>query len=222
MKRLIPSFAYFSVAVIFIVFRNGIPGIILKALIMPLLALVLVTGKVGGWKKSDILILLALFFSWAGDVLLEVPASVADLFIPGLVSFLLAHVMYLIVFFSTPVENIVLKKKTWLLIPVVLYGWILLILMFESLGQMKIPVTVYTVVILTMVTGALCRLGRVSRRSWITVLSGAVLFLLSDTGIAINKFLHPIPASSVLIMSTYVLGQYLIITGYLNGQVNND
>jgi uncharacterized membrane protein YhhN len=80
---------------------------------------------------------------------------------------------------------------------------------------MKLPVTIYTLVILTMVCGAINRYGKVNFRSWLIVLIGAILFLFSDSGIAISKFLHPFCGSQVLIMSTYVTAQYLIVMGYL-------
>ena len=80
---------------------------------------------------------------------------------------------------------------------------------------MMIPVIIYTVVILAMLTGAINRLKKVIALSYWLVLSGAILFLISDSALAINKFGHPFPGSSVLIMTTYLLAQYLIITGYI-------
>lgn len=42
---------------------------------------------------------------------------------------------------------------------------------------------------------------------------GAVLFILSDSAIAVDKFLQPIPAATWIIMTTYAAAQYLIVTG---------
>ena len=86
---------------------------------------------------------------------------------------------------------------------------------------MMIPVSIYTIVILTMVTGAINRLQKVNSVSYWLVLTGAILFLISDSALAINKFGHPFAKSSVVIMSTYLLAQYLIITGYIR-QLRSD
>ena len=40
---------------------------------------------------------------------------------------------------------------------------------------------------------------------------GAFLFMLSDMMIAISTFGYPFPLSSIFIMSTYIIAQYLIV-----------
>lgn len=218
MKTIVTTACYFTISIIFIIYRtmaSPLIALILKALIIPVLMILLIMNIRTIWNNYHTMILLALVFSWFGDILLEVPVKYADLFIPGLISFLLAHVMYLTVFFTTKGDNFILKKRGYLFIPVALYGILLLCVLHSSLGQMKLPVTIYTVVILTMVCGAINRYGMVNFRSWLFVLIGAIFFLLSDSGIAINKFFHQFYRSQLLIMSTYVAAQYLIVMGYI-------
>jgi uncharacterized membrane protein YhhN len=157
-----------------------------------------------------------LFFSWGGDVILELSEKNGNMFIPGLVCFLLAHVMYFTIFLVTPGKNTILSKYLYLLVPVILYGAGLLFYLYHDLAAMKIPVFLYSLVILTMLSGAMNRIEKVNRKSFYLVLAGAILFVISDSAIAINKFSYHFEYSSIVIMSTYVIAQYLIISGYLN------
>jgi uncharacterized membrane protein YhhN len=218
MKNTIISASYFLISIVYISYSSmasPLVALILKALIIPVLMLLFIINLRPAGNRSHQMIILALLFSWCGDILLGVQSTTGNLFIPGLIGFLLAHVMYLIVFFNTPGENIIVRKRSYFLIPVLLYGVLLVIILFNGLGEMKLPVIVYTIVILTMVCSAISRYGKVNRASWLLVMTGAILFLLSDSGIAINKFLKPFPGAQVVIMSTYVMAQYLIVIGYI-------
>ncbi len=218
MKNTIISASYFMISIIYISYEgmaSPLVALILKSLIIPVLMLLFILNLRPSENRSHQMVLMALIFSWLGDILLGVPESSANLFVPGLISFLLAHVMYLTVFFRTPGENKIIPKRVYLLIPVLLYGTGLLLLLFNSLGDMKLPVCVYTMVILTMVCSAISRYGKVNSISWALVFTGAVLFLFSDSEIAINKFYRHFAGAQVTIMSTYVLAQYLIVKGYI-------
>jgi uncharacterized membrane protein YhhN len=83
------------------------------------------------------------------------------------------------------------------------------------LGDFRIPVIVYAVVILSMLAAALNRYGKVNGLSFMLVSLGALLFVASDSMIAINKFYEKFDFARILIMATYLLGQYLIATGSL-------
>ncbi len=165
-------------------------------------------------KGINLLMLGGLIFSWAGDIAIEFA------FIPGLACFLITQVMYLTAFFLAPGENIVIRRKPWLFIPILLAGIALIYTLYNDLGDMKLPVIVYAAVILTMLASAINRLGKVSRLSYILVLAGAILFVLSDSAIAVNRFTWDFNYSGTLIMSTYLAAQYLIVTGYIIGSTN--
>jgi uncharacterized membrane protein YhhN len=206
------------VGILFLLVENNasfIPAFILKALIIPFLAVVFLLNLRLSGNRFHLMILAGLLFSWAGDVLLEVPKEYADLFVPGLACFLFAHVMYLLVFFLTPGENFIFRKGSFLLLPVFLYGAGLIYYLFKDLGDMRIPVIVYAIVILIMLAGAINRKKKVSTTSYLLVLAGAILFVLSDSAIAINKFGHSFTGSSIVVMATYLTAQYLIVTGYI-------
>jgi uncharacterized membrane protein YhhN len=217
-KTGILSVLYFLIGIIYIllpVIPVPLPPLAVKALIIPILILVLKVNVKNGNTLSHWLIFAALVFSWAGDVALGIPRHQDSMFILGLVCFLLTHVLYVIVFFRTAGKNLPPKRFLYSVIPVLLYGVVLLYILYNDLGELKIPVIIYTTVILAMVAAAINRVEKVNRTSFYLVLAGAVLFLSSDSMLAINKFSNPFPFASPLIMFTYVAGQYLIVIGYL-------
>ena len=165
-------------------------------------------------KKSGILfylILAALFLSWCGDVLLQ-----ANLFIPGLVSFLLAHVCY-IIYFKKAGNNKkgLIQTKPLLVIPVLLYVALLLALLFPYLQELKIPVLVYSITIGVMLLIAINTRQQINNRASNFFIIGALLFVISDSVLAINLFVMQHLAFSLGVMVTYATAQYLIVKGAL-------
>ena len=75
---------------------------------------------------------------------------------------------------------------------------------------MRIPVAVYAAVL--MVMGWQAAEMWLGWRDWsaLAAMFGAVLFLLSDSTLALDKFRAPIAQSSVIVMSTYWAAQLLI------------
>jgi uncharacterized membrane protein YhhN len=219
MKNILLSGSYLIVVVLFLMTghqESWIAGFILKAMIIPVLMVLFLSNvKVSG-NRLHLLMLAGLIFSWSGDVLLEIPGKSGDFFIPGLLSFMVAQAMYLAVFFTAPGPNI-LKRKPLLAAPALVFGAILIFYLSPGLGAMKIPVFIYAAVILTMLCGAINRYRKVNRLSYWLVLAGAVLFVMSDSGIAFSKFISPFSGSSWFIMTTYAAAQYLIVTGYVKG-----
>jgi uncharacterized membrane protein YhhN len=183
-----------------------LPGILLKGIIIPLLIIIYL---VNSRRNLRIAILAALVFSWAGDVILGFS------FIAGLACFLLAHVMYATAFFKTQGTGVIFFRRCYLLLPAILYGAGLIYLLYNNLDGMRLPVIIYTIVILTMLEAAINRYGKVNRLSFILVLTGAILFVISDSLIALNKFGFPFMFSGVAVMTTYIAAQYLIVAGIL-------
>ena len=80
-------------------------------------------------------------------------------------------------------------------------------------GELAIPVAVYGLCILAMITMATIRNGYTSEESFRWAFIGASLFLLSDGLIATNKFVIDIPFIHFFVMGTYIPAQYLIVKG---------
>lgn len=147
---------------------------------------------------------LGLIFSLVGDVLLAWPG---DLFIFGLGAFLLAHLAYLKAYFSDCRRLAILP----LLLALAVAAILLSILISHGLGDLLIAVVVYALVISAMLWRALARLGsNVHQRSALLAAAGAVLFVFSDTLIAINRFVLPFQTAPYWLIVSYWLGQWAI------------
>lgn len=162
----------------------------------------------------------AICASCLGDICLMFEGNVW--FLAGLSSFLCAHVAYILRFTNqaNPSDALsILRQKPWLLLPLMLYAGLLLWLVLpEADDVMRNPVLVYATVIFLMVLSAINRYGRVPTSSFREVSLGAILFMLSDSMIAIHRFAEeilPIPGVQFWIIFTYMSAQYLIITGLL-------
>lgn len=150
----------------------------------------------------------ALVFSLLGDILLMLPSE--NLFLFGLGSFLITHLFYIAVF---------RKKATFkpfltvaFLISVI--GFFLLILNNKIPQALTLPVLIYMFVITVMgITASSINGNKIAIYS---LSIGAILFIISDSLITLNKFTTPIPYPTLLIMSTYGIGQFLITKGYLS------
>lgn len=212
MKTKVLSFLYFLTGILFIVLEDHSSSLtehILKALIIPWLIIIFIINLKPFANCLNILMLAGLLFSWAGDIILQFS------FVPGLLCFLIAHVMYLVAFFLTPGKNVIFTSQFYLLIILLLYGAGLIYYLYGDLGDMRLPVLIYAIVILTMLAGAINRMEKVNRISYWLVLAGAILFVLSDSAIAVHKFSWDFNYSGVAIMSTYIAAQYLITTGFI-------
>lgn len=162
---------------------------------------------------------MAISFSFLGDTLLLFGDVAEIYFMLGLVSFLLAHLFYVIAYrrhkFVVNASSIHRVRHIRMAFPIVLAGMGLLVILFPSLGPLKIPVMIYTGVILAMVLNALFRYGRTSPLSFWLVFVGAILFMVSDSILAINKFHTEIHHAGLLIMIPYIIAQFLIIRGLI-------
>ena len=212
------SLIYFFVGIAFILLPDTssfLMELIFKALIIPVLMILFLVNINPLLNRLHRFLFAGLFFSWAGDIVLEFSIKNGNMFVMGLVCFLLAHIMYFTVFITTPGKNMIPGNRIWLLLPVIIYGIVLVWFLYSDLAEMRVPVILYAIIILTMLSGAINRIGKVNRRSFWLVLAGAILFLISDSAIAVNKFSYQFKGSGIVIMSTYIVAQYLIVAGYI-------
>ena len=164
-------------------------------------------------------VLFALLFSLLGDVLLMFQEKKSIFFLLGLSAFLIAHIFYIIFFHKVRVKENV-KSNPWLLVVVVIYYAALISLLSPYLADMKIPVLVYGIVISFMFMLAMHMLFIKNKAAGQWMMVGALLFVMSDSILAINKFYQPFEAAGVLIMLTYGLAQFFIVQGaikYIGG-----
>jgi uncharacterized membrane protein YhhN len=162
--------------------------------------------------------LAGLVLSVLGDVLLMFVKSQGELyFMLGLGSFLLAHLCYITAFSLFPSFNtgaIALNKLAILPFVAVFIG--VTCLLWNDLGVLRIPVIVYSSVIITMAAFCFNMRNRVITGVFAMLFCGAILFVVSDFVIALTKFKYSGISQSVsglVIMVTYLLGQFLLTTG---------
>lgn len=191
-----------------------------KPLLMPVLAIYFVSELKGYQSDFKKWILLALLFSWGGDVLLMFQEKQSIFFLLGLSSFLLAHIFYIVFFHKVRLQEAI-KGNPWLLIIVVIYYAALISWLSPYLGDMKLPVRVYGIVISFMLMLAMHMFFLRNKAAGNWMLAGALLFVISDSVLAINKFYQPFEAAGVIIMLTYGLAQLFIIQGAVK-YIRND
>ena len=141
--------------------------------------------------------------SIVGDIFLMLPK---DHFIAGLVSFLIVHLFYIAAF--TSMRGLVISW--WSFAACFLYGSIMCIILWPHLGRMKWPVLAYMLVILIMVSQALERWVQIEQRGALLAFAGAVLFVISDSVLALNRFKGHFKSAQAILLSTYFTAQWLI------------
>ncbi len=165
-----------------------------------LLVLAYRTGTIGKF------VTVGLISSAVGDVLLEL--SFSGSFVMGMIAFLIGHVMYAVAFFKAAP-----RVRPLEFLPFIAWGLCIGSLVWSGLGPLKIPVAVYMSVILVMMWRATAFVAqtRHTHGVWVWLaMSGALLYGLSDSLIALNKFHHKLEHVRPMISLTYWAGQAMI------------
>lgn len=164
-------------------------------------------------EKGNYKIIGALVLSTLGDILLIFDGR--PFFILGLLSFLLAHVSYVLIFRSR-VGTIKLDFYIVLCSLFILsYYFFFMKFLWPHLGAMRIPVLAYALVISVMLWMALQLLRGTSSFRWHIVL-GALFFVVSDSLLSIQLFYSSFELAHFYVMLTYLLAQFLLVFGILN------
>ncbi|MDD0842237.1 lysoplasmalogenase [Pseudomonas sp. Gutcm_11s] len=142
----------------------------------------------------------------AGDFFLDF-GNRDGLFVQALLAFLVNQLAFVVAF------ALLGRGRPWLLwrsLPVVLYSLVMAAWMLPAAGALKIPVAIYLSCLLAMAILA----GRLESRPgplWL----GAMLFVVADSLIGVNKFVQPFPYAVLVIVTCYFSGQALIAWGLL-------
>jgi uncharacterized membrane protein YhhN len=196
---------------------------ILKPLLMPSLIFIYMSLYDAKFQKYDCLIIASLFFSMLGDSFLM---PYFNIFMAGLGSFLVAHILYLTAFAPEIAKPIKLTKDILLYLILGIFFFISLVFyLFSSLLEtnsaviLMVAIAIYAGVLFSVFATAIFR-NRKSTVSYHYILLGAALFLLSDGLLAFNKFVTPIGLSELWVMSTYTAAQAFIVFGALKRNRN--
>lgn len=167
----------------------------------PILVLAFATWKFIGHETTRVLLITALLFSAAGDISLSFKGEKS--FLLGIANFLVAHLVYIILF----AQHSSTRSGDWWVYPLLaIFAIGMVVVLFPKLGKMKIPVLVYISVIMVMGVYANMWKGPNER----ILLIGAVVFMFSDAMIAIDRFVSPVGGSKYFVMSTYYVAQAMI------------
>ena len=202
-KLLISCIILFGLYYIF--FFSHIPEeltLIFKVIPMILIIILAAMQKVPHIRKYQLLIIVGLIFCMIGDYTLQ-------WFLFGLTSFLIGHIFYIFAFISTNER----KLPTWAKFALSAYGVII---------GAWIAGTVFTSGDTVIAVAVLAYISVIFMMGWTSIrtgskfaLIGALLFIASDSYLAINKFVMPLPYSHEVIMLTYYSAQLLIALSIL-------
>lgn len=160
-------------------------------------------------RRAGAWILAGLACSLAGDVFLMLPR---DRFLAGLASFLVAHLCYIVGFAQRypwrPGEAVYLA-------PFLAYAAVLLLVLWPHLGSKRVPVVCYAAALVIMAWRAMIPLIHFPVVVHALLLWGGCAFLLSDSLLAVNRFLRPFAGAQAAIMGTYYAAQLLIVMSLL-------
>lgn len=189
-------------------------GIALKWLAIALLA-VLMWQQRQSWQ--EVLLVVALCFHSVGDVLLDWDRT--TLFLPAVGAFLLGHILYLVTFRPDVMKlNQLILSKQVLVGTLILYGIAMAVLIIPHLPKDMLAMVVsYMIVIVAMALVAACANYRTP---WVVL--GAMLYVISDSLIALNTFVRPLGAAAHLIWPLYYTGQLLIVKGFLSRYASSE
>jgi uncharacterized membrane protein YhhN len=174
----------------------------------------------GEMGTSMLYISLGLVFSLIGDVLLILPK---EQFAGGLLSFLVAHICYIIGFSPIPPLKSMQLAVAGIVTALVLLTAVQFFIRYAQALRQKghtrliAPVAVYIFAIGLMFLSALFTL---LRGAWqpipaLTVVAGAAFFLVSDAMLGWNRFVAPLRNGRLWYMVAYHTGQFLITLGAL-------
>ena len=105
------------------------------------------------------------------------------------------------------------KSRWYLLLIVAVYYAVIITRLSPYLGDMLLPVRIYAVVISFMFLLAMHMLFIKNTGTGLWMTTGALLFIISDSLLAVNKFYHPFEMAGVFVMATYGLAQLFLTVG---------
>ncbi|GMR09399.1 MAG: hypothetical protein BMS9Abin28_0217 [Anaerolineae bacterium] len=145
-----------------------------------------------------------LAFALLGDILLMLPE---ERFVLGIASFAVTHVLYLAAFIAAAGVALINPST----IPLIIFAVLMARFLWPGVRKsLQIPVLAY-VLLITVMTAQAVGAALVSESTGLAIAAaGAVLFIASDSMLAVNRFRIPFPAARSLVLSTYWLGQWLI------------
>ena len=211
LSRILSVVGLVAAAIYIVALWVNLPAVELVTKGIPILCLIIWLFKLPRDRFATI-IMAGLIVSLVADLVMQWDKS---LFVPGLLIFLIAQITYSVAFTS------IARRGSWLrLLPFAVWGVIAFLILNPYLGDLLLPVVVYLVAIVIMMWRAAALVGAHGRLETfeLAALVGALAFGLSDTLLALNRFIwhdtltmfsiqESAPFIGTLVMILYWLGQ---------------
>ena len=145
-----------------------------------------------------------LAFALLGDILLMLPE---DRFVLGIASFAVTHLIYIAAFIYLGGMALINIST----VPLIFFAILITRFLWPGVRKsLRLPVLIYIVIITTMAEQGIGAAVRSGSAGLALAAAGALLFLVSDSALAVNRFRVPFRAAQALVLSAYWLGQWLI------------
>lgn len=212
------SYALITIMVLFSVYADfPFLGYIFKPLIhLSLLAFLFISTKLRGRFHQRLFT--GLVFALTGATLFMLRDYNASYFLFGLVSFLICHLFYISAFYLDFLSAKELDKKgaRIAIICSAIFFSSFYFYLRPYLGEFKLPVLAYTIMVAVLTMMAAFRNQRVNPLSFKLVLAGVFFIVAADAVLAQAHFIKAFPYADLIVASCYLSGQYLIISGGIN------
>jgi uncharacterized membrane protein YhhN len=212
-KRRISFLGHRSCSFFFPVHTSRDLGELYKTTSFALVGIVLLSKKI---------FLVALLFSWVGDLLLMGEGPL--FFLLGILSFWVAQLFYLYFInkeIELPLNEFFFSKKG--LISLLLFGGYFLgtmSLLSSKLGALTIPVSGYAITLASIGVAAMLLWMTKKNNKTFALFAGVLLFIVSDSMIAFNTFYFEKNIFGFWVMATYIPAQFLICNYFKNNFLN--
>lgn len=215
------SYALITILVLISVYADiPIAGYIFKPLIhISLLAFLLVASKLRGRFHQRLFT--GLVLALTGETLFMLREYNSSYFLFGLISFLICHLFYISAFYLDFLSAKELDKKgarIAILVSAIFFTTFYFYLR-PHLGEFKLPVLAYIIIIAMLSMMAAFRNKRVNTRSFTLVLAGVIFIIAADAVLAQAHFIKPFLYADLVVAACYLSGQYLIILGGVERQL---
>ena len=182
-----------------------------KSELMPILALFYWCNA----PEVNPFIMAALFFGWIGDLFL-LKKEKTVYFLAGTAAFLIGHIFYILTFakISNFYKNV--PPFAWLILAVgivLLFAAYFIVLQYKKI--MILPGLIYYSAVIFLNFTIACCYSHLNQTAFTVTLLGSLLFLISDSLLALRSIAKKLPPHTPLIILTYVPAQFLLIMGTL-------
>mgnify|MGYP001165744618 CR=1 FL=1 len=198
---------------------------------LAMVMIILWTMAASGWSMQTmiVLLLLAQLFGLAGDILLMLPSR---WFLMGLGAFLVGHLLYISllvwnIYLAAQVDRLTELSMGWILL--ILIIWMAVLISFYRFVapksprltmplQLWVPIQVYGWILSFLMVFSILAVFSVSTFTvpLLFLPMGAILFNISDSLLAYDRFKRKMPRIRIWVMVTYHLAQFSLAWGFLD------